>query len=256
MRRAESEIELRRPHDQPHPRGLASKARKPSRPSRKEIWRATRSRTSAPRCRSSRCSTWSTRAHRRGRGAHRLRLRLPRGHLRHVRPVINGKAHGPEGAHTFASCTCAASSDGEVITIEPWRAARFRSSRTSSSTAAPSTASSGRRLHLGPHRDGPRRQRRCRWRRRRRPGHGRRRLVSAAGPAWPPAPTPRPCCSSAPRSRTSASCPRVSRSGRRVVLMVDQHDAEGFGGCTNLGECAAACPKEIPQDVISTSTTT
>ena len=34
--------------------------------------------------------------------------------------------------------------------------------------------------------------------------------------------------------------------------MVKQHDAEGFGGCTNIGECSAACPKEIPQDVIST----
>jgi succinate dehydrogenase / fumarate reductase iron-sulfur subunit len=37
----------------------------------------------------------------------------------------------------------------------------------------------------------------------------------------------------------------------RVVSMVAQHDHEGFGGCTNIGECAAACPKEIPLDVIS-----
>ena len=34
--------------------------------------------------------------------------------------------------------------------------------------------------------------------------------------------------------------------------MVAQHDHEGFGGCTNIGECAAACPKEIPLDVIAT----
>jgi succinate dehydrogenase / fumarate reductase iron-sulfur subunit len=33
--------------------------------------------------------------------------------------------------------------------------------------------------------------------------------------------------------------------------MVAQADAEGFGGCTNIGECSAACPKEIPLDVIS-----
>ena len=38
---------------------------------------------------------------------------------------------------------------------------------------------------------------------------------------------------------------------RRVVNMVAQHDHEGFGGCTNIGECTAACPKEIPLDVIS-----
>lgn len=37
----------------------------------------------------------------------------------------------------------------------------------------------------------------------------------------------------------------------RVANMVAQHDAEGFGGCTNIGECTAACPKEIPLDVIS-----
>jgi succinate dehydrogenase / fumarate reductase iron-sulfur subunit len=27
--------------------------------------------------------------------------------------------------------------------------------------------------------------------------------------------------------------------------MVEQHDAEGFGHCTNYYECEAACPKEI-----------
>ena len=37
----------------------------------------------------------------------------------------------------------------------------------------------------------------------------------------------------------------------RVKGMVAQHDAEGFGGCTNIGECAAVCPKEIPLDTIS-----
>ena len=38
----------------------------------------------------------------------------------------------------------------------------------------------------------------------------------------------------------------------RVVSMVSQHDHEGFGGCTNTGACSVACPKGIPQDVIST----
>lgn len=37
----------------------------------------------------------------------------------------------------------------------------------------------------------------------------------------------------------------------RVVNMLAQHDHEGFGGCTNVGACADACPKEIPLDVIS-----
>ena len=32
---------------------------------------------------------------------------------------------------------------------------------------------------------------------------------------------------------------------RRVVAMVAQADAEGFGSCSNEGECEAVCPKEI-----------
>jgi succinate dehydrogenase / fumarate reductase iron-sulfur subunit len=36
----------------------------------------------------------------------------------------------------------------------------------------------------------------------------------------------------------------------RVQDMVDQMDEEGFGGCTNYGECEAACPKEISIGVI------
>ncbi len=37
----------------------------------------------------------------------------------------------------------------------------------------------------------------------------------------------------------------------RVKNMVAQHDSEGFGGCTNIGECADVCPKQIPLDAIS-----
>ena len=38
---------------------------------------------------------------------------------------------------------------------------------------------------------------------------------------------------------------------RRVLAMVTQMDAEGFGGCTNFGECQAACPKAIDVDTIA-----
>jgi succinate dehydrogenase / fumarate reductase iron-sulfur subunit len=34
-------------------------------------------------------------------------------------------------------------------------------------------------------------------------------------------------------------------SDRRALRMVEQHDAEGFGACTNQYECEAVCPKEI-----------
>ena len=33
---------------------------------------------------------------------------------------------------------------------------------------------------------------------------------------------------------------------RRVLAMVAQADKEGFGSCSNEGECEAVCPKEIP----------
>jgi succinate dehydrogenase / fumarate reductase iron-sulfur subunit len=38
---------------------------------------------------------------------------------------------------------------------------------------------------------------------------------------------------------------------RRVVAMIQQADAEGFGSCSNEGECEAVCPKEISIDFIA-----
>jgi succinate dehydrogenase iron-sulfur subunit len=37
----------------------------------------------------------------------------------------------------------------------------------------------------------------------------------------------------------------------RALRMVTQMNAEGFGGCTNIGECTAVCPKAIPLGVIA-----
>jgi succinate dehydrogenase / fumarate reductase iron-sulfur subunit len=37
---------------------------------------------------------------------------------------------------------------------------------------------------------------------------------------------------------------------RRALSMVAQHNLEGFGGCTNIGECEAVCPKEIKLESI------
>jgi len=37
----------------------------------------------------------------------------------------------------------------------------------------------------------------------------------------------------------------------RVLAMVEQMDAEGFGACTNQYECEAVCPKEIPASFIA-----
>jgi len=38
---------------------------------------------------------------------------------------------------------------------------------------------------------------------------------------------------------------------RRVLAMINQMDAEGFGNCTVTGSCEAVCPKEISLDFIA-----
>ena len=37
---------------------------------------------------------------------------------------------------------------------------------------------------------------------------------------------------------------------RRIKAMIAAHDDAGFGGCTNVGECAAVCPKLVPLESI------
>jgi succinate dehydrogenase / fumarate reductase iron-sulfur subunit len=37
----------------------------------------------------------------------------------------------------------------------------------------------------------------------------------------------------------------------RALRMVTQFNRENFGSCTNIGECAAVCPKEIKLEVIA-----
>jgi succinate dehydrogenase / fumarate reductase iron-sulfur subunit len=37
----------------------------------------------------------------------------------------------------------------------------------------------------------------------------------------------------------------------RALRMVQQFNREGFGSCTNIGECEAVCPKEIKLEVIA-----
>lgn len=41
-----------------------------------------------------------------------------------------------------------------------------------------------------------------------------------------------------------------SERKERVTAMVESMDREGFGSCTNFGECEAACPKSISTDNI------
>ena len=73
-----------------------------------------------------------------------------------------------------------------------------------------------------------------------------RRPASAAARAWRPARTRRRRSSPPPRSATWRCCRRArSSANAAAVAMVERHDAEGFGSCSNEGECEAVCPKEI-----------
>jgi succinate dehydrogenase / fumarate reductase iron-sulfur subunit len=57
---------------------------------------------------------------------------------------------------------------------------------------------------------------------------------------------------------TSAKCSQLNllpqgqpEKDRRSLAMVAAMDSEGFGNCTNYGECQAVCPKEITLDFIA-----
>ncbi|TIC84301.1 succinate dehydrogenase/fumarate reductase iron-sulfur subunit [Nocardioides sp. GY 10127] len=165
--------------------------------------------------------------------------------------MINGEAHGPE-VTTTCQLHMRSFNDGDTITIEPWRAGAFpivKDLIVDRSAFDRIIASGG--------------------------------FISANTGSAPEAnsvPAPRDKAMRAFNVATCigcgacvAACPNGSASlflgakithlgelpqGQperwdRVVSMVGQHDAEGFGGCTNIGECAGACPKEIPLDVIS-----
>ena len=165
--------------------------------------------------------------------------------------MINGQAHGPE-VTTTCQLHMRAFSDGDTITIEPWRASSFPVVKD----LVVDRSAFDRIIQNG----------------------GYISANTGSAPEANSVPAPRDKAMRAFNAATCigcgacvAACPNGSASlflgakithlgelpqGQperysRVASMVAQHDHEGFGGCTNIGECAAACPKEIPLDVIS-----
>ncbi|WP_066903289.1 succinate dehydrogenase/fumarate reductase iron-sulfur subunit [Millisia brevis] len=165
--------------------------------------------------------------------------------------MINGQPHGPE---TTTSCQLHMRSfhDGDSITIEPWRAAAFPILKD----LCCDRSAFDRIIESG----------------------GFISVNTGSAPEANAAPVDHPDATRAFDFATCigcgacvAACPngsaslfvgaKVSQLGllpqgqperpTRVVGMVAQADHEGFGSCTNIGECASACPKEIPLDVIS-----
>jgi succinate dehydrogenase / fumarate reductase iron-sulfur subunit len=166
--------------------------------------------------------------------------------------VINGQAHGPERATTTCELYMRHFNDGDSIIVEPWRAKAFpviRDLCVNRSAFDRIIASGGyTSAKTGPHAD-----------------------ANAMLIPKPVADTAMDAATCIGCGACVAACPNASASlftaakitqlallpqgqverGRRVFRMVSQMDAEGFGNCTNIGECRAACPKEISLDTIA-----
>lgn len=165
--------------------------------------------------------------------------------------MIDGQAHGPE-VTTSCQLHMRSFKDGDTITIEPWRADPFPVVKD----LVVDRSALDRMIQAG----------------------GYISANTGSAPEANSVPAPREKAMRAFNVATCigcgacvAACPNGSASlflgakithlgelpqgqperWSRVTAMVAQHDHEGFGGCTNIGECTAACPKEIPLDVIS-----
>ncbi|MGB0334911.1 MAG: succinate dehydrogenase/fumarate reductase iron-sulfur subunit [Opitutales bacterium] len=166
--------------------------------------------------------------------------------------TINGIPHGPERATTACQLHMRHFRDGQTITIEPWRAKPFPVMKDLIVDRSPLD----RIIQAGGF------------------------ITARAGSAVDANALPIPkniadyamdaaacigcgaCVAACPNASamlfTGAkvshmnSLPQgAAEKDRRTLAMVRTMDSEGFGGCTNIGECEAACPKEISLDMIA-----
>jgi len=166
--------------------------------------------------------------------------------------MINGIPHGPSRATTACQLHMRHFKDGDMITIEPWRARAFPvakdlivdrtpldrilqaggfiSTRTGSATEANTILISKEQAE---------------------------RAMDAAACIGCGA-----CVAACPNASAMLfTAAKISHLGllpqgqpermQRAKSMVEQMDQEGFGGCTNIGECEKACPKGISTDFIA-----
>jgi succinate dehydrogenase / fumarate reductase iron-sulfur subunit len=160
--------------------------------------------------------------------------------------LINGLAHGPVRATTVCQLHMRSFRDGDTLTLEPWRAKAFpvikdlvvdRGAFDRIIQAGGYTS-----INVGGAQDA--------------------NAILIAKPTVEQAMDSAACigcgaCVAACKNASAAlfTSAKVSHLAllpqgqveryTRVVSMVDRHDAEGFGSCSNEGECEAVCPKEI-----------
>ena len=166
--------------------------------------------------------------------------------------VINGVPHGPERGTTACQLHMRKLKDGDELWIEPWRASAFPVLKDLSvnRSAFDRIIQAGGfiSVHTGSAPDG--------------------NALPIAKEASDRAMDAAQCIGC---GACVAACPNASASlftaakighlgllpqgqperDRRAVSMVERMNAEGFGHCSNLGECEAACPKEISIEFIA-----
>jgi succinate dehydrogenase / fumarate reductase, iron-sulfur subunit len=160
--------------------------------------------------------------------------------------VVNGVPHGPDRATTVCQLHMRRFKDGDTITIEPWRASAFPHVKD----LIVDRSAMDRIIAAG----------------------GYVSINAGGAPEANGTPIPRDVAEAAMDSAACIACgacvaacknasavlfvgAKVSHLAqlpqgepervRRVAAMVAQMDAEGFGNCSNEGECEAVCPKEI-----------
>lgn len=166
--------------------------------------------------------------------------------------TINGLPHGPERQTTACQLHMRHFEDGQTITIEPWKAKPFPVVKdlTTDRSAFDRIIQSG--------------------------GFITARAGSAVDANEIPIPKQTAdwamdaaqcigcgaCVAACPNASamlfTSAKVSHMNslpqgkaEKDRRVLAMVSTMDGEEFGGCTNIGECEAVCPKGISLDMIA-----
>jgi succinate dehydrogenase / fumarate reductase, iron-sulfur subunit len=166
--------------------------------------------------------------------------------------MINGVAHGPAKATTTCQLHMRSFRNGDVITVEPWRATAF----PVLTDLVVDRRAFDRIIAAGGYISAP----------------------TGGAPDGNAIPVPKPAADGAMDAAACigcgacvAACPNGSASlftaakiahlgllpqgqaerFRRALAMVQQMDVEHFGSCTLFGECQEACPKEISIDAIT-----
>lgn len=166
--------------------------------------------------------------------------------------VVNGQAHGPNRGTTVCQVHMRSFKDGETIIVEPWRAKAFPIIKdlVVDRTAFEDIQRAGGYVSVN---TGPK------------PDANSFKIGKDLSDRAFESATCIGC------GACVAACPNASASlfagakiaqfalmpqgepeaRRRVTRMVDAMDDAGFGHCSNIGECEAACPKEISLDNIA-----